>query len=107
MSHNYFNLLKDKFAKARTICEICSKLTIKTLEPRQWGLSCVFIVNFELSLHIILLAVLVTLNKKIPGGLSKTFVLPPKAYNMQNLNQVKFIGTPEDKCRLKLKTKNI
>ena len=31
----------------RKQCEICSKLTIKTLEWRQWCRSGVFIVNFE------------------------------------------------------------
>ena len=33
------------------MCEICSKLTIKTLEQRQWRRSAVFIVNFELISH--------------------------------------------------------
>ena len=33
--------------KTRTRGEICSKLTIKTLERRQWRRSGVFIVNFE------------------------------------------------------------
>ena len=37
-----------------TRCEICSKLTIKTLEGRQWHHSGVFIVNFGQISHIIL-----------------------------------------------------
>ena len=40
-------LLKVNNRKNRTRCEICSKLTIKTPERRQWGRSGVFIVNFE------------------------------------------------------------
>ena len=44
--------------KARKKCEICSELTMKTLERRRSG---VFIINFE---HIIqlLLSLLLTLN---------------------------------------------
>ena len=36
----------------RTRCEICSKLTIKTPERRQWRRSGVFIVNFEHISHL-------------------------------------------------------
>ena len=43
--------------------EICSKLTIKTLERRQWRRSGVFIVNFEQISHIALLFLLLTFNK--------------------------------------------
>ena len=39
----------------RTRCEICSKLTIKTLEPRHSG---VFIVNFERISHLALVFLL-------------------------------------------------
>ena len=47
--------------KARKKCEICSELTMKTLERRRSG---VFIINFE---HIIqlLLSLLLTLNNEI------------------------------------------
>ena len=38
----------------RTRCEICSKLTIKTPERRQWRRSGVFIVNFEHISHLVL-----------------------------------------------------
>ena len=31
----------------RTICEICSKLTVKTPDPRDWSRSDIFIVNLE------------------------------------------------------------
>ena len=40
-------LLKVNYRNTRTRCEICSKLTIKTPEQRQWRRSGVFIVNFE------------------------------------------------------------
>ena len=39
------------------MCEICSKLTIKLQERRQWHLSGVFVVNFEHILHIILIII--------------------------------------------------
>ena len=36
----------------RTRSEVCSKLTVKTQERRQWRRSGVFIVNFEHILHL-------------------------------------------------------
>ena len=47
-----------------TVCEICSKLTIKTTER-----SGVFIVNFEQISHIVLLLLLLNLNKWMSAGL--------------------------------------
>ena len=47
---------------ARTRCELCSKLTIKTPERRQWRRSGVFIVNFEHISHLALVFLLLTLN---------------------------------------------
>ena len=47
----------------RTRCEICSKLTTKTPERRQWRRSSVFIVNFEHISHFVLVFLLLTLNK--------------------------------------------
>ena len=44
-------------------CEICSKLTIKTPERRQWRRSGVFIVNFEHISHLFLVFLFLTLNK--------------------------------------------
>ena len=44
-------LVKVNYRNTRK-CEICSKLTIKTLERPQWRRSGAFIVNFE---HILLL----------------------------------------------------
>ena len=43
-------------------CEICSKLTIKTLERRNWRRSGVFIVNFEHTSPLVLVFLLLTLN---------------------------------------------
>ena len=46
-------------------CEMCSKLTIKSREQRQWRLSGVFIVNFEHILYLFLVFPLVTLSNQI------------------------------------------
>ena len=43
--------------------KICSKLTIKKPERRQWSRSGVFIVNFEHISHLVLVFLLLTLNK--------------------------------------------
>ena len=42
---NYMFKVNNRNTRAR--CEICSELTIKTLERCQWGCSDVFIVNSE------------------------------------------------------------
>ena len=55
-------LLKVNNRNSRTRCEICSKLTTKTPEGRQWRRSGVFIVNFELISHLVLVFLLLTLN---------------------------------------------
>ena len=44
---NYMFKVNKKNKKNRTKCEICSKLTIKTPDQRNWRRSGVFIVNFE------------------------------------------------------------
>ena len=41
---------------------MCSKLTIKTPEQRQWRRSGVFAVNFEHITHVVLVFLLSTLN---------------------------------------------
>ena len=46
------------------MCEICSKLTIKTPEQRQWRRSGVFIVNFEHISHLVLVFLLLTLSRQ-------------------------------------------
>ena len=44
----------------RTMCETCSKLTMKTAKPRRTD---VFVVNFEQISRIVLVFSLLTLNK--------------------------------------------
>ena len=45
------------------MCEICSKLTIKTPEQSQWRRSGVFIVNFKQITRIVLVLSLIAFNK--------------------------------------------
>ena len=52
---------------ARDMCEICSKLIIKTQERRQWLLSGVFIVNFEQAPQIVQVYSLLNYDKEIPA----------------------------------------
>ena len=54
----------------RAMREICSKLTIKIPERRQWRRSGVFFVKFEQIWRIALALLLSTLNKKKPRGLT-------------------------------------
>ena len=56
-------MLKVNNKNIRTRCKICSKLTIKTPEQRQWRRSVVFIVNFEHISHLFVVFLLLTLNK--------------------------------------------
>ena len=50
--------LKVRYGNTIKRCEICSKLTTKTLERRQWRRSGVFIVNFEHISHLFLVFLL-------------------------------------------------
>ena len=45
--------------------KICSKLTIKILEQRQWRRSGAFMVSCELISHILVVFPLLTLNKQL------------------------------------------
>ena len=56
-------LFKVNNRNTRTRCEICSKLTIKTTERRQWRRSSVFIINFEYISHLVLVFLLLTLSR--------------------------------------------
>ena len=56
-------LFKVNNRNTRTRCEICSKLTIKTAEQRQWRRFGVFIVNSEHISHFVLVFLLLTLNR--------------------------------------------
>ena len=60
---NYMFKVNKKNKKNRTKCEICSKLTIKTPDQRNWRRSGVFIVNFEHILQLILVFLLLTLSR--------------------------------------------
>ena len=62
-------LLKVNNGNTRPMCKTCSKLAIKTPERRQWRRSCVFVVNFEQILHIVLVSLLLILNKSITAGI--------------------------------------
>ena len=55
-------MFKVNNRSARTRCEICSKLTIKTLERRHWRRFGVFIVDFEHISHLVLVSLLLTLS---------------------------------------------
>ena len=67
MKYTYFPagnyMLKVNNTNTRAKCEICSKLTIKTPERRQWRRSGVFIRNFEHISHLVLVFVLLTLSR--------------------------------------------
>ena len=63
-------LLKVNNRNTRTKCEICSKLTIKTPERRQWSRSGVVIINFEHIPHLVLMFLLLTLNMSLPAEYS-------------------------------------
>ena len=56
------HLLKVNNSNTGTRCEICSMLTIKIPERRQWRRSGICIVNFEHILHLVLVFLLLTLN---------------------------------------------
>ena len=58
-------LFKVDNRNTRKSCEICSKLTIKTPEPRQWRRSGVSIVDFEHISHLFLLFQLLKKRKKL------------------------------------------
>ena len=63
-----FHCWPSRYLPARTRCEIYWKSTIKTPERRPWRRSGVFIVNFELTSHLVLVFLLLTLNMLMPTG---------------------------------------
>ena len=67
----HFCLLKVNNRNTRTRCEICSKLTIKTPERRQWRRFGVFIFNLEHISHLVLMFLLLTLSRQMPTGESQ------------------------------------
>ena len=56
-------MFKVNNRSTRTRCDICSKLTIKTPERRQWRRSGLFIVNFEHISHLVLVLLLLTFSR--------------------------------------------
>ena len=70
-----FTCSKAGYRNTTKRCEMCSKLTIKNPEQRQWRRSGV-IVNFEHILHLFLPFLLLALNKlMVAGGKLKVFYL--------------------------------
>ena len=61
-------MFKVNNRNTRTRCEICSKLTVKTPERRQWRRFVVFIVNIEHILHLVLVFLLLTLKMQMSIG---------------------------------------
>ena len=56
------DLLKVNNRNTKTRCEICSKLTIKIAEARQWRRSGILIIKFEHISHLVLVFQFLTLN---------------------------------------------
>ena len=61
-------LFKVSNGNIRTMCKICSKRTIKTLERRQSRLSDIFIINLEQISQIFLIFLLLTWKKQVSHG---------------------------------------
>ena len=99
-------LLKVNNRNTRTMCEICSKLTIKTPEWRHWCLSGVFIVNFEHISHLFQLFLLLKLNMKLPAFLEihiwyRSYLKKPNCSitsTNRSLNNVVYIKLFMDIC---------
>ena len=58
-------MIKVNNRNTRARCEVCSKLTVKTPERRQWPRYGVLIANFEHISHFILVFLLSTLNRLV------------------------------------------
>ena len=65
-------LFKVNKRNTKKRCAICSKLTIKTPESCHSG---VFIANFEHVLHLVLVFLLLTLSRLMPGNELKRYVI--------------------------------
>ena len=61
-------LFKGNIKNIRKRCEICSKLTVKAPERRNWSPSGVFIVNLQHISHVLLVFLLLNLNNKMLAG---------------------------------------
>ena len=60
-------MFKVNNKNTKTRCKICSKLTIKTPQQRQWRRSGVFIVNFEHISHLVLMGFFVNFEQENAG----------------------------------------
>ena len=76
-------LLKVNNRNTRKRCEICSKLTIKTPEQRQWRRCGVFVVNFEHISYLVPVFLLSTLNMQLPAGVRCTFRVPKRVKSLR------------------------
>ena len=65
-------LFKVNHRNARKMCEIWSKLTIKTPEWRHWRRSGVFNVNFKHISKLFIVFLLLILNKQMLAGMNMT-----------------------------------
>ena len=75
-------LFKVNNGNIRKMCEICSKLTIKTTEQHQWPVP---VVNFEQISQIVLVFPLLNLNKELSQRMSNVYMMTlnrnfPKSY---------------------------
>ena len=81
-------MFKVNNRNTRTSCEICSKLTIKIPEQRQWRRSGIFIVNFEHISQLALVFLLLTLSRQMPAGYNLFFTEPFRSskfvYSIEN-----------------------
>ena len=95
-------LLKVNNRNTKTNCEICSKLTIKTLERRYWRRSGVFIVNIEHISHLVLVASVVTFEHVILGWVIAVNLLTEgvKQEDILNLLKVLKVSLLQELCYL-------
>ena len=66
LANNYMFKVNNRNTSTRS--EICSKLTIRTPERRQWRVSDAFIVNFAYISHLVLVFLLLNLSRYMPAG---------------------------------------
>ena len=86
-------LLKVNNKNTTKRCEICSKLTIKTPERRQWRFSGVFIVKSEHFSHLVLVFLLLTFNMSLPAeNLLGLLTLFPASWNFHKPLKVLLLG---------------
>ena len=104
-------LFKVNNRNTRKRREICSKLIIKTPERRHWLSSGVFIVNFEHTLHLVLVFLLLTFYWKCNCrlGIVPTFVINENLLKVNNAGNISYRLKNENKGLFKppyMKSKN-